>query len=145
MAEMSRHEAEGTVAWGALLVAFFVACAVVLNKGIAHPAVFWSVAAGFTAFNGIGCFRTWPIDPPSPPWTWLLHQYWFNAFGSFIGWLILHRLISQHEAFGAKNSDYLLALISFLGLVGCLPGTLAGVATAAADLAKKGLDAVKPD
>jgi hypothetical protein len=112
---------------------------------------FWSVASGFTALYGFGCFRVWYTEHPTDEAraerhaVWFIHMYWLNALGCFVGWcatrLLYARCVVRADL---GTAEVLLFLAAFLGLVGYLPFAVVGLAVAVRNLGAKALDLAIP-
>jgi len=147
-----RKTFEDSVAWFGLAGAaaggtFFVLASVGTVDESWRPVSAVVVGAGSALFYGFGCFRIWPHDDPSPgkrSAIWFVHQYWLNAFGAVVGWVATFVLMKRYGDGDLTFSagEFLLAVVAFLGLVGHLPFTVAGIAVAIRDLAKKILEKV---
>jgi len=137
---------ETICAWVALgLGLLFAAVTVVLpfpRMGTIHG-WFWCLAGGFSGFFGFGVWSIWPGDPRKPgapprDRTWMVYQYALNAFGCFVGWAALYLLWQRFD--GPKNvdpTDFALAALAFIGMVGWLPGAVLGFTQGLADLTKR--------
>jgi hypothetical protein len=77
-------------------------------------------------------------------WSWQLHQFWLNFFGSAVGWTCLWFVIVKVWADVACDrfpslswGESALALVAFLGVTGYLPFTAVNLANTATSLIGK--------
>ncbi len=136
----------GALALGGLLAAVAGALPCPPLKSI--HAWFWCLALGFSGFFGFGVWSIWLGDPrttqgaPARDRTWFIYQYVLNALGCFVGWVALYLLWRRfHGAEHIAPTDFALAAVVFIGLVGWLPRAVLGLTEGLADLARKILGA----
>jgi hypothetical protein len=142
---------ERQVAWTGLIAGGLLALAFAGSYLLRWPihawwqpwAAFWSLAGGFTVFYAAGCFGVW-ADKRHEERVWLAHQYWLNGLGCFVGWVAVALLWKKYRTAGLVGNewtDFLLAVVAFLGLVGHLPFAATGLAVALRNIAMKALGA----
>ena len=105
---------------------------------------FWAVALLASLFHGWKVFDIFTINAAGKPWSWKLHQRWFNFAGSFVGWaaswLVLRRLwhcLATSYCPQSRWSDAALCMIAFVGITGFLPFATVGALESIKELAKK--------
>lgn len=109
-------------------------------RSIFHDWVFWLVAAPWAIFYGFFCFTIFLWSKKSDydletgqikefktlqelkkkKWPWILHQFWFNALGVFIGWMVIFYALEGNVAPTDKKGLFLW-IVGFIGITGHLP------------------------
>jgi TRAP-type C4-dicarboxylate transport system permease large subunit len=106
-------------------------------RSILHNWLFWAVTIPWALFYGIFCFTIflWSKKKDYDPkirqervfrtreelkknkWPWILHQFWFNALGVFIGWMVIFYALEGNIAPTDKRGLFLW-IVGFIGITG---------------------------
>jgi hypothetical protein len=95
---------------------------------------FLAVGLLFSFFYGLKACDAFGVDAKGKPWAWHVHQFWFNAAGSAVGWSaawFVARRVWHHMAATPPAelswSDAGFIAVAFVGITGHLPFATAGV------------------
>lgn len=90
--------------------------------------IFIIAALLLSFFYAIWSFVIFKVKTNERKISWIIHQIWFNFFGSFVGWVALWLLIrnvwfciERTYTIEVTFGDAFLFLIAFIGVTGHLP------------------------
>jgi hypothetical protein len=113
------------------------------------PVVFACVGLVFSLFYGFKASDIFDVDHAGRPWAWKFQQFWINFVGSTAGWVILWivvqrlSLVVHSPGQGLNLSDFVLLLIAFIGVTGCLPLSVVSFIQGIRDIAGKLMGAAR--